>query len=51
MDAAQQYVRYNNTVTLGNVQTVIILGDLVACIKPKTLFPFPFERLPRMLEI
>ena len=51
MDAAQEHVRYNNTITLGNVHTVIILGDLVACIKPKTLFLFPVERLPRRLEI
>ena len=51
MDSAQQYVRYNYTVTLGKVHTVIILGDLEACMKPKTLFPFPFERLPCRPEI
>ena len=51
MDAAQQDVRYSNTVTLGNVCTVINLGDLVTCVEPKILFPFPFELLPRLLEI
>ena len=51
MDAAQQDVRYSNTVTLSNVCTVINLGDLVTCVEPKILFPFPFELLPRLLEI
>ena len=50
MDAAQQYVRYKNTLTLGNVHTVIILGDPGAERSEKSSSSRPPDKLPPGLQ-